>query len=256
MDFRNVTSLFADPDFDGDPVQIYMPGPDDQILPEDDETEEVINDTETGDEVIIDPPDILDGGEIVGEPARKVYVNNVEVTVLNERVQYYDHGTGRLITEKLTDYTRQTVQRQYHTLDEFLNRWTSAGKKTAVIEELEEQGIFFDNLQEQVGKDLDPFDLICHIVFEQPPLTRRERAENVKKRNYFTKYGEQAAKVLEALLDKYADGGIENIESNQILSLQPISDFGTPAEIVGYFGGVDQFKNAIRELEDKLYKAA
>ncbi|MDZ7605398.1 MAG: type I restriction-modification enzyme R subunit C-terminal domain-containing protein [Cyclobacteriaceae bacterium] len=256
MDFRNVTALFADPDFDGDPVQIYAPGSDDPVMPEDDGNEEIIVDNETGEEILIDPPGVEGGGNIVDGPARKVYVNNVEVVVVNERVQYYDHGTGRLITERLTDYTKKTVQQQYHSLDEFLTRWTNAGKKTAIIEELEEQGIFFENLQEQVGKNLDPFDLICHIVFEQPPLTRKERADNVKKRNYFTKYSEQAARVLNALLDKYADEGIENIESNKILSLQPISEFGTPAEIVGFFGGVDQFKKAIQELEDKLYIAA
>ena len=254
MDFRNVTSLFADPDFDGDPVQVYEPDPNDPVTPEEPDDDEIIIDEENNEEITFD--DTEGGGEIEEGPARKVYVNDVEVVVVNERVQYYDHATGKLITEKLTDYTKETVQRQYQSLDEFLNRWTHAGKKTAIIEELEEQGIFFENLQEEVGKDLDPFDLICHIVYEQPALTRKERAENVKKRNYFTKYGEQAVNVLNALLDKYADDGIENIESNKILSLQPISDFGTPAEIVGYFGGVDQFKNAIRELEDKLYKAA
>jgi type I restriction enzyme R subunit len=156
--------------------------------------------------------------------------------VVAERVQYYD-AEGRLVTESLKEYTRKQMPADCVTMSGFLNRWSSAKKKQAVIEELKEQGVFFEALAEAVGKDYDPFDLICHVVYEMPPLTRKERAENVKKRNYFTKYGEEARAVLEAILDKYADQGSEAIEAMEILKLQPLSQMGTPLELVKAFGG-------------------
>ena len=249
MDFRGVTKLFADPGFDGPPIQIYEPGPNDPVEPP-----EPTDGTQPADgtTTISDPP--MGGGD-GPQPQRKVYVNDVEVTVASERVQYYDKD-GKLITESLKDYTKKNVLKEYASLDAFLNKWTSADKKEAVIKELENQGIFINELQEEVGKGFDPFDLVCHIAFDKPPLTRRERADNVKKRNYFAKYGGTARQVLDALLDKYADEGIENIESMEILKVNPFTEIGSLIEIIDSFGGRDQYLKAIKELETQLYKVA
>ncbi len=260
MDFRNVTDLFADPDFDGDPVRFKELDDSDEF----DTYEEEIEDAddvvdEDGDTLIFDPipqePEITAGGEIIGEPRPKYYVNGVNVAVLNERVQYMD-GNGKLITGSLRDYTRQKVREQFASLDEFLNEWNSADRKQAVIDELTEQGIVFENLKEAISKEMDIFDLICHTAFDQPPLTRAERANNVKKRDYFTQYGKQAKKVLKALLDKYADEGIENIEDIKILTVNPFDEIGTPIEIVSLFGGKNQYMMAVTNLEQAIYSAA
>jgi len=259
MDFRGVTDLFADPDFDGDPVRVKEIGEDDDIESPEDEanTNEDIT-GEDGEEIIFDPPvpsEIIDGGEIIAEPREKYYVNGVNVAVLNERIQYMD-GNGKLITGSLKDYTKQKVREQYQSLDDFLNKWNRCDKKQAIIEELTEQGIVFENLKEAINKEMDIFDLICHTAFDQPPLTRTERANNVKKRDYFTQYGEQARKVLEALLEKYADEGIENIEDMKILQVNPLDQFGSPLEIVKLFGGKKQYLKALTELEQEIYRKA
>jgi type I restriction enzyme R subunit len=188
-------------------------------------------------------------------PRVKYVVDDVEVTVIAERVQYYGKD-GKLITESLKDYTRKAIRKSYASLDQFLKRWNEADRKQAIIEELEEAGVLFDPLAEAVGKDFGPFDLICHVAFDRPPLTRKERAEQVKKRDYFAKYGDEARAVLNSLLDKYADEGIENIESMNVLRLQPLNSHGTPVEIIHRFGGKDQYKEALRELEAHLYEAA
>ena len=156
-----------------------------------------------------------------------------------ERVQYLDED-GRLITESLKDYTRKAVRKSYASLDDFLTAWNDAERKQAILEELGSQGVFLDELADQVGRDYDAFDLVCHVAFDQPPLTRRERAAKVKKRDVFAKYGDKARAVLEALLDKYADGGISSVESLEILKVDPLTDFGTPVEIVKLFGGKHQ----------------
>jgi len=259
MDFRNVTDLFADPAFDGDPVRVKEIGEDDAIESAEDEAagDTPISDEETGEPIDFseEPPEIREGGEIVSEPAAKYYVNGVNVAVLNERIQYLD-GDGKLITGSLKDYTRSKVREQFHSLDAFLKTWNQAEKKKAIIEELTEQGVIFENLREAVGKEMDVFDMICHTAFDQPPLTRAERARQVKKRDYFTKYGEQARKVLEALLDKYAEEGIENIEDMKVLQVNPLDRFGSPVEIVRLFGGKRQYLQALTELEQEIYKAA
>lgn len=243
MDFRGATRLFADPDFDGPPIVIYDPPPDGPVTPP-----EPPDDEESGDDggIIVEPPP--------PEPRRKYYVNDVEVSVVSERVQYYGKD-GKLITESLNDYTKKTILKEYSSIDDFLNKWKTAERKEAVINELTEQGVLLYELQEEIGKDIDPFDLICHVVFDQPPLTRRERANSVKKRNYFTKYGEQAQAVLEKLLEKYADEGIENIESIDILRVQPFNTIGSPVEIISSFGGRDKYFQAIKELEDYIYES-
>jgi len=248
MDFKKATELFADEAFDGPPIVIYNPGPNDPPEPPDEVGEEgasggVVPGDDTGGE------DYPPGPE--GKRA-KYYIGDVEVQVIAERVQYYG-PEGKLITESLKDYTRKAVRKDYSTLDEFLKRWTAADRKAAVIKELEEHGVLLEALALEVSKDCDAFDLICHVAFDQPALTRRERAEQVKKRNYFTKYGEQARKVLEALLEKYADTGIENIDDIKILTLDPFSKMGTASELVSAFGGKSAYIAALHELENQLY---
>ncbi len=260
MDFKKATELFADPDFDGDPVQIYKPGPNDPPVPPDDsdgaESEDGTEGQHDGAEGGVGS--VNAGGSGTGTPAGtgqpriKYVVHDVAVSVLAERVQYYN-ADGKLITESLTDYTRKKVHAEYATLDAFLQKWSSADQKEAILAELEEQGVLFAELAEQVGKDFDPFDLVCHVAFDQPPLTRRERAENVKKRDYFAKYGDQARAVLEALLEKYADEGIETIESVNVLRVQPLDKFGTPVEIVRLFGSKQDYLQALKDLEAALY---
>ncbi|WHX92018.1 EcoAI/FtnUII family type I restriction enzme subunit R [Peribacillus simplex] len=254
MDFRGVTNLFADPDFDGDPVQVYVPNEgDDPVPPEVDE-----DDNPSGNDPVspTDDGDFGDDGvKGDGEKPRTYYVHNVKVRVINERVQYYDEN-GKLITESLTDYTKKTVKKEFSSLNDFLQSWNSVERKEAIIEELLEQGVLLDELQEEVGKDFDPFDLICHVAFDQKPLTRRERAMNVKKRDYFAKYGEKAQTVLEALLEKYANEGIEHIESMEVLKLQPFDTMGSLMELVKSFGGKQQYMQAVRELEQQIYITA
>lgn len=236
MDFKKASELFADPDFDGPPIQVYEPRDDEPPVPPDD-----------GADVEVQlPPEPSPVGRV------KYVVNNVEVTVLRERVQYFDKD-GKPITESLKDYTRKAVRRQYASLDAFMLLWTGAAQKRLLIEELAQHGIFLDALAEEVGRAYDPFDLICHVAYDQPPLTRRERAANVRKRNYFTKYGEQARAVLNALLDKYADEGLEPVESMDVLRVQPLNRLGTPIELVRAFGGRDRYLRAVRELEQELY---
>jgi len=257
MDFRNVTDLFADPAFDGDPVRVKVIGEDDEIESlEDEECEYPPLDTETGEDVVFEPPKIIGGGEITEppEPRKKQYVNGVNVAMLNERIQYMD-GDGKLITGSLKDYTRSKVREHYHSLDDFLKTWNQTDKKKAIIEALTEQGVIFENLKEAINKEMDVFDLICHTAFDQPPLSRKDRADNVRKRDYFTQYGEQARKVLEALLDKYADEGIENIEDMKVLQVNPLDQFGSPIEIIQLFGGKKQYLKALESLEYEIYRA-
>jgi len=230
--FKKATKLFADPDFDGDPVQVYEPGPNESPV----------------------PPEQPSGTPEPESQSKRIkyVVDDVEVSVVNERVQFYGKD-GKLITESLKDYTRKNILKEYHSIDTFLQIWNSAEKKKAIIDELNDKGVFLEDLAEEVGHEYDPFDLICHVAFDQPPMTRRERARNVKKRNYFAKYEEKAREVLNALLDKYADTGIEQIEYITILKVQPFNRFGTPVEIVGFFGGRNKFLLAVKELETQIY---
>ncbi|MCB5286204.1 MAG: DEAD/DEAH box helicase family protein [Candidatus Cloacimonetes bacterium] len=261
IDFKKATELFADPDFDGDPVQIYEPKSiDDSPVPPDDD--EQGSGTDNTDDFALDVDPNLEQfpyfpiteDSTTGQIVKKYYVADVPVAVLAERVQYFDPN-GKLITESLRDYTRKAIFKEYSSLDEFLTRWQDADKKKAIIEELANHGVFFDALEEEIGRNLDPFDLICHVAWDRPPLTRKERAENVKKRDYFAKYGEQARNVLNALLDKYADEGITHIEERQILTISPFSEMGTPVEIVQMFGDIESFTQAVAELEHQLYSA-
>jgi len=246
MDFKKATELFADPAFDGDPVQIYEPvGEEPPVPPED---EQVPPGGEAEPPLPPDDP---------GAPRIKYVVGGeVTVHVVAERVQYYGPD-GKLITESLKDYTRKAVRKEYASVDDFLRRWTGAERKKAVIDELETQGVLLEALAEEVGKKqgkaFDPFDLICHVAFDRPPLSRKERAEQVRKRDVFAKYGDQARAVLDALLDKYTDTGIESIEDIKILTLDPFSRLGTAPELIQAFGGKPAYLAAIRELEQQLY---
>ena len=262
MDFRKATELFADPAFDGDPVQVYEPKADESVVPPD----EADDDQDISGEVDSDGFPVADeGADAVHEPGvefttragkrRKYYVDGVPVRVVGERVQYMGPD-GKLIVESLRDYTRTAVRKEFASLDDFLKRWSEADRKQAIVEELDQQGVFFEALADEVGRDCGPFDLICHVAFGQPPLTRRERAENVKKRDYFTKYGNDARDVLQALLDKYADEGIDDIESMELLKVQPLSSFGTPLEIVKLFGTKQDYLRALKDLESQLYGEA
>ena len=244
MDFKKATELFADETFDGPPIVIYNPGPNDPPVPPDESVEKGLS-VEAADRGGILPP----GPE--GRRA-KYYIGDVEVHVIAERIQYYG-SEGRLITESLKDYTRKTVRKDYSTLEDFLRRWTSADRKAAIIKELEAHGVLLEALALEINKDCDAFDLICHVAFDQPALTRRERVEQVKKRDYFTRYGEQARKVLVALLEKYADTGIENIDDIKILTLDPFSKMGTASELVSAFGGKQGYMSALHELQNQLY---
>lgn len=264
MDFRNVTDKFADPTFDGDPVRVKEISHDEELTDEDVyPEEETVIDVETGGEVDFsddeeipgETPTIVDGGEIEDGPKGKVYVAGVDVSILNERLQHLD-ANGKLITESLREYTKRGLLKEFRSLEDFLQKWNSMDKKKTLIEELEKQGIILENLMDEVKKDLDIFDLICHVAWDMPTLTRRERAEQVKKRNYFAKYGEQARNVLNALLDKYASEGIENIEELSVLKVEPFTGLGTPAEIIKLFGSKENYLSAIKELEKELYKVA
>lgn len=257
MDFRGVTRLFEDKEFDGEPVQIKDVKETEEV-PVEEQTKEEIIDIINGiskEETVVDIPPNIDLTDIE-TPTRKFYVNGIEVVQVGERVQYYGKD-GKLITESLVDYTKKNLKEQFATMHDFIKKWSEADKKSAIIEELEEQGILFEELREEVkqktGKDLSIFDLICHVTFDMPPLSRKERAEKVKKRNYFGKYSEKARAILNALIDKFADEGIMEIENRSILNFQPFDKFGTPVEIIKEFGGKDKYEEAIRELEKELF---
>ena len=261
LDFRHATKLFADPTFDGPAISTTENKEGEEIVITDDETDDVQD--EGDDDLIdiisdpIDEPNNPDDIIIDTEPPKpsKFFVNGVSVEVINETVQYYDEN-GKLTTESLKSYTKKNLSQKYKSLDEFLSDWNTADRNSVIIQELEEQGVFFAELKKEIGKDIDPFDLILHVVFDRPALTRQERAKNVLKRDYFTKYGDRAKKVLEALLEKYADEGITALEDMEILRVQPINEFGSPIEIVGYFGGRENYINAVQQMEQFIYMTA
>lgn len=261
MDFRKATNLFADPDFDGDPVIIYEPEEGQPIVPPD-ETPDTPNgenggddDTPPGTEPDFPPmpPDV--GFDPDENEVKKYHVNNIQVSVASERVQYYGKD-GKLITESLKQYSKDNIIKEFNSADGFIKKWNSSDKKEELISELAEHGILLEALREEVGQELDAFDLICHVAFDMPPLTRKERAENVKKRNYFEKYGDQAKQVLEGLLDKYVQDGVVSIEDTAVLKLKPLSDMGSPVELVRAFGKKADFELAVKELEQELYRIA
>ena len=267
LDFKKATELFADERFDGIPEKVMDTTPEDITDPESDFEEKLEEISEHDDEQVTgvdEPPappyqvtDTDDVGPLPEEDEKKIrkfHVNGVAVGVIAQRVQYYD-ADGKLVTESFKDYTRKTLLKEYASLDDFTRKWQDADRKEAIIHELEQQGIIWEVLAEEVGKDLDPFDMLCHVVYGQPPLTRKERAENVRKRNYFTKYSEAAQAVLDNLLDKYADAGVQEIESIQVLKLKPFDSMGTLPEIIKTgFGDRNGYNQALSELENEIYQ--
>ncbi|MGA4440697.1 MULTISPECIES: EcoAI/FtnUII family type I restriction enzme subunit R [Psychrobacter] len=270
LDFKKATELFADERFDGVPERIMTVTPS-QINEGSDELDEVVDGESDAELDIVNGTDPAytnqsdDSGFDLGagmgddigvsEPAKKYHVKGVAVQVMAQRIQYYDTD-GKLVTESFQDYTRKTFSKQFASLDEFIKRWNETERKQTIIDELANAGIIWEVLQEEIGSDMDPFDLICHVVYDQPPLTRRERADEVKKRNYFTKYSDTAQKVLNALLDKYADAGVEEIESLNVLKVKPLDQLGSPMEIVREgFGSKKDYQQAISDLENEIYWA-
>ena len=254
MDFRGATGHFADPAFDGEPVQIYEPKEGDpmdppQAPPAGDDDDPAPDEPSEG-ETVVDEPGLPPP---VTGPQKKVYVDGVAAAVVAERIEYLDEH-GKLVTESLRDYTRRVLRRSFASLDDFLRRWNAADRKQAVLEEIEDAGLPVDVIVEELGRDLDPFDLVCHIAFGARPLTRRERAENVRKRDVFTKHGGQAHAVLAALLDKYADEGVLNIDDANVLRIPPIDRLGSVVQLVGAFGGKAGFDQAVHDLQSALYK--
>ena len=256
MDFRGATSHFADPDFDGEPVQIYHPPEDGPMVPPDDapesdpggeEGDPPVRGNPTGSDSEPPGPDAPSG-----EKKPKIYVDGVRAKIIKERVEYLD-ANGKLITESLRDFTRKHLKRRFASLDDFLHRWNAEERKKAIFEELAEEGLDLAVIGAELDKDLDPFDLICHVAFGAKPLTRKERAENVKKRDIFGRYGEQSRAVLEALLDKYADDGVMDFEDAKILSINPFSQMGTPLELMRSFGNKKDYQRAMHDLQSALY---
>ncbi|WP_148864123.1 EcoAI/FtnUII family type I restriction enzme subunit R [Marinobacter fonticola] len=269
LDFKKATELFADPAFDGEPVKVYQPKGDEPIVPDDEReafdptasefgTEEEPHDYAVDSDQVWQSDDSNPGASDDAKGKRiKYVVGDVEVNVMAERVQYLSPD-GKLITESLRDYTRKKVKEQYASLEDFLRRWNTSDRKQTIVEELAEQGVFWDDLTKDVSKKLgaepDPFDVICHIVYDQPPLTRKERAEQVRKKNYFSKYEGASRLVLDALLDKYTDAGIEPIEDVKVLTLAPFDRIGAPMELLQAFGGKPGYTDAVKDLEDALYQ--
>ena len=241
IDFRGATSHFADPEFDGEPALIYEPGDEDGITPPD-----LDDHSDDG------PPDDTQP-EPTDDVSAKVFVDGVNATVVAERVEYLD-PSGRLVTESLRDFTRKALRKRFASLNDFLSRWRTAERKQAIITELAAEGLRVDVLLEELGRGLDPFDLICHVAFDSKPLTRRERAEQVRKQNIFAKYGAKARAVLDALLTKYADDGVLNLDDPLVLTIPPLTELGTPVQLIREFGGKDGFVEAVRDLEAALYQ--
>jgi type I restriction enzyme R subunit len=258
MDFRNASRLFADPAFDGKP-EVVIELPEDQPVDEpmfdgEGDTPEESYDPGDGIDIIIDPggTDIPEGEE---DKPRKYYVGDVAVSVLSERVQYVDRD-GKLITESLIDYTKKNILEQYAKLGDFLKTWTEAEKKQVIVDELQESGVLLEAVRAEVGKpELDDFDLICHLAYDKAPLTKKERADNVKKRHYLYQYSDIAQEVIATLLDKYADDGIKEIEDTKVLQLKEFAKIGSPMKIVRAFGGKEAYVRAVHELTNEIYYA-
>ena len=266
LDFKRATELFADKDFDGEPVQVYQPQGDEPVVPPEPQAEDTgagLNASPPADPTLPPSPHGLGPFQPGGpdEPKKYILGNQVTVAVARERVQYLN-ADGKLITESLRDYTRINLTKRYDSLDKFLQAWHSADRKAALVQELEQQGVLIEALQAELTTEtglqgLDPFDLLLHVAYHQPPLTRRERARRVRQRTaqatVFTQYGPLARKVIDALLDKYADEGVATLESADVLKLQPFTDLGSPVELVRSFGGRPQYLAAVQSLERELY---
>lgn len=260
IDFRGATAHFADPAFDGEPVQIYEPGEGDPMTPPEDvpptdEDGNALPEAPGEDETIVAGEPDEPAGEAGAGPRRKVYVDGVSAAIVAERIEYLD-ADGKLVTESLRDFTKAALRKRFASLDDFLRRWSAEDRKQAILDELAEEGLPLDPIADELGKDLDPFDLICHVAFDRKPLTRRERVENVRKRDMFARHGEKARAVLDALLTKYADEGVLNLNDSNILRITPLDKLGTPLELVRAFGGKPAFDQAVHDLQNAIYQLA
>lgn len=235
LDFRNATKLFADPNFNGPEEQAEDYDPNKPHKPRGDKPVEPVEPVE--------PPQ---------DKKKKIYIDGVEVQVLSERVQYYDKD-GKLVTESLKDYTRRNMLSEYATLDDFLQFWTSSAKRSAIIDELFEHGVLIEALRELYPADVDDFDLLCDIAYGIKPLTKSERAKNNKVDEVLAKYSEKCRKVLQTLIDKYADDTIDELVDKNNLKLKEFNEFGSPMKIASLFGGQASFLSAVREVQNALY---
>lgn len=256
MDFQGVTKLFADPGFDGVPERVFEVGENDDIdcvLEELDPTDEPIEVKEKEDELV----DVIITGPGEGGPIGRppVYtISGVPYAIVKEQVQYLG-SDGKLITESLTDFTRKNILNYYPTLESFFTAWQSAERRQAIIDQLDATGIPLEELQKQVGGEFDLFDLIMHVAYDKKMVKKSERVEAVRRSNYLNKYNGKAREVIEALLDKYADVGLKDIESVRVLTLEPIRSLGTDYELVSLFGGKDEYLRMLDELLDNVYTA-
>jgi type I restriction enzyme R subunit len=253
IDFRKATNNFAEPEFDGDPVSIYEPTETGPVCPPDDVDPTNPGVVDGGDETII-----IDGtGEMPTSPGKrnKIYVDGVSVTILAERVEYLD-ANGKLITESLKDFSKKALGKHFSSLDQFIKKWNSADRKKAIVEELETEGLLLEAIANDLGKDIDPFDLILYLAFDVPTKTRKQRADSVRNSNIFEKYGPNARKVIEALLLKYQDDGETDVLNFRVLTLPPINRLGTPLEIVNWFGSQSEYQNAMKQMQNTIYAEA
>ena len=233
LDFRNATAKFKDPKFDGDPEPPQGKSVKPYTLPE-------------------------EPSSVVSEPHVKYLVEGEKIAITTEIVSILGEDGKTMRTESITDFTRKQIRKRYATLNDFVKNWTEAERKKVIVDELKDYSVLVDAVREKnpALAHADIFDVICHVAFDQPPVTRRERTNNVKKRNYFAKYEGKAREVLEALLDKYADYGILNLEDSDILDTAPFNKIGKPQKIVKLFGGLDKFEQALKDLENEIYKVA
>ena len=254
LDFREVSRLFADPDFDGEPIQ------DEEFVPKsekEDEEEEDKNpefptseDDEVGDDGEINDGDFgFDDEERI---RKKFYVDGVEVRVLHKQVQLLG-ADGKLITKSFIDYSKDEMKKSYQSYDEFLKIWTQEGQRKIIVGELEERGIDFETLKEEIGADLDEFDIICHLAFDKKPITKKQRADRVRKSKYLEKYQDTAKEILEILLEKYSDGDSDVFEDIKVLQLPQFRKFGTLPKIMKIFGSKDNFENIMHEITKEIY---
>ena len=254
MDFRNVTRLFADPEFDGDPVESYEQEGNEPL----DVAKAIEEETKSEEELIKNNPReevLIDGTEENPKP-KKIYIKEgVSFDPIQKIIQYIDPKTGKLITASLEDFSKQAITGIYSSLEDFLNRWQATERKDIIVQELQERGIIFEELQKEVGQDVDVFDLILHVAYGKKPLTRSERLRNVKQSSYFDKYEGEAREIIDHLLEKYAEHGITAIDDIGDLQVTPFTQYGPPVEIVeGIFGGREEYMQVVREIERQLYE--
>ena len=259
MDFRGVTKLFADKDFDGTPIQI-MEVPEGGNISDAEEVEGEASEDDNQDDWEEGKDTTTDEGATWTAPtdeetkSKKIRVNDVDVQISSEHVKFFDEN-GKLVTESLTDYSRKNILSEYATLDNFLGAWKDADKKQAIIDQLAEHGVLLEVLQEVSGnKDLDPFDLILHIAYDKPPLTRAERVKQVKKRGYLHQYSETCQQVLDGLLHKYSDYGVLSLQDTTLLSIAPFNQIGSPMNIAKLFGGKQAYLDAVKQLQAEIYR--